>query len=148
MPAWSNDIRYSLRRPSKSGFVAAVVLSIALGIAANATIFSMISRFVVRTAPVGNPSTLLGIHTTHDGGQCCNNFPYPVYTDVRDRTKSLPAAWAAAKFSESFLYGIRPHDAATFTLVPLFLALVAAAACWIPARRASRADLNTSLRSE
>jgi predicted permease len=90
MPAWNQDVRYSLRRLSKSpGFVAAVVLSIALGIAANATIFSMISRFVLRPAPVGNPSTLLGVHTMHDGDQCCNNFPYPAYTDVRDQTNSF-----------------------------------------------------------
>ncbi len=87
---WSQDIRYSLRRLAKSpGFVAAVVLSISLGIAANATIFSMVSRFVLRPAPVGNPSTLLSIHTTHDGDQCCNNFPYPGFTDVRDQTKSF-----------------------------------------------------------
>lgn len=90
MAVGNHDIRYSLRRLAKSpGFVAAVVLSIAIGIAANATIFSMISRFVLRPAPVGNPSTLLGIHTTHDGDQCCNNFPYPAYTDVRDQTKSF-----------------------------------------------------------
>jgi predicted permease len=60
----------------------------------------------------------------------------------------LPAAWMAAKFSSSFLYGIRPHDLATFTLVPVLLAFVALLACWIPARRAARVDPQTALRSE
>jgi predicted permease len=60
----------------------------------------------------------------------------------------LPAAWAAAKFSSSFLYGIRPHDMVTFTAVPLFLAVVALLACWIPARRAARIDPQKALRYE
>jgi predicted permease len=84
------DLVYSLRRLSRSrGFVLAVVFSIGLGIAANTTIFAMISRFVLRPAPVGNPSTLMTLHTTHEGDQCCNNFSWPVYSDVRDHTKSF-----------------------------------------------------------
>jgi len=56
------DLAYSLRRLAKHPAVAAIaVLSIGLGIGANATIFSMVSRFVLRPAPVGNPSTLLAI---------------------------------------------------------------------------------------
>ncbi len=84
------DLIYSLRRLSMSrGFVLAVIFSIGLGIAANTTIFAMISRFVLRPAPVGNPSTLMTLHTTHEGDQCCNNFSWPVYGDVRDHTKSF-----------------------------------------------------------
>jgi len=83
-------LSHSLRRLSKSpGFVLSVVLSIGLGIAANATIFSVVSRFVLSPASVGDPSTLLALHTTHDGEQCCNNFPYPIYADVRDNAKSF-----------------------------------------------------------
>jgi predicted permease len=83
-------LSHSLRRLSKSpGFVLSVVLSIGLGIAANATIFSVVSRFVLSLAPVGDPSTLLALHTTHDGDQCCNNFSHPTYTDVRDNAKSF-----------------------------------------------------------
>jgi predicted permease len=60
----------------------------------------------------------------------------------------LAAAWAVAKFSASFLYGVDPHDLATFIGVPLFLAAVAFAACWIPARRATAVDPLAALRSE
>jgi predicted permease len=90
MSVVQQDIAYTFRRLSRSkGFAAAVVVSIGLGIAANATIFSMVSRFVLRPAPVGDPSTLLALHTLHDGDQCCNAFPEPVYQDVRALTKSF-----------------------------------------------------------
>lgn len=90
MTAWLEDLRYTLRRLSKSpGLAAAAVISIGLGIAANATIFSMVSRFVLRPAPVGDPSTLMSLHTTHDGDRCCNAFSGPLYADVRDQAKSF-----------------------------------------------------------
>lgn len=90
MEMWLQDLRYAFRRLAKSpGMAAAVVVSIGLGIAANATVFAMVSRFVLRPAPVGDPSTLVSLHISHDGDQCCNNFPYPVYTDMRDQAKSF-----------------------------------------------------------
>jgi ABC-type antimicrobial peptide transport system permease subunit len=60
----------------------------------------------------------------------------------------LPAAFAVAGLFSSFLYGIAPHDIMTFTVVPLFLAVVALVACWIPARRATRVDPQSALRYE
>ena len=84
------DLGYSVRRLSRArGLVFTVVVSIALGIAANSTIFSMISRFVLCPAPVGDPSTLLAVHTTREGARCCNNFSWPLYNDVRDGTRSF-----------------------------------------------------------
>ena len=84
------DLSYTFRRLSRSpGFAIAVILSISLGIAANATIFSMVSRFVLRPAPVGDPSTLRALYTLHDGDQCCNNFPLPAFEDVRDQATSF-----------------------------------------------------------
>jgi predicted permease len=60
----------------------------------------------------------------------------------------LPAAFAIAGLLSSFLYGIRPHDAMTFTVVPLFLGVVAFIACWVPAWRATRIDPQNALRYE
>jgi ABC-type antimicrobial peptide transport system permease subunit len=60
----------------------------------------------------------------------------------------LPLALAGARFSASFLYGIRPHDLITFTTLPLFLAAVALPASWIPARRAAKINPQTALRYE
>jgi predicted permease len=89
------DVRYALRTLVKHPAVTAIaVLSIALGIGANATIFSMVSRFVLRPAPVGNPSTLLSLHIAERGEQCCNPFPQPLYNDIRDQAKSFSAVGA------------------------------------------------------
>jgi predicted permease len=90
MPALTQDLSYAARRLSRApGFVLAVVLSIGLGIAANSTIFAMVSRFVLKPPPVGEPKTLLAARLTYDNGQCCNNFPYPTYSDLRDQAKSF-----------------------------------------------------------
>jgi predicted permease len=59
-----------------------------------------------------------------------------------------PAAWMLAKLASSFLYGIQPHDALTFSLVPPFLAVIALAACYIPARRAASVNPLQALRTE
>jgi len=84
------DFGYGLRTLGKHrGATAIAILSIGLGIGANATIFSIVSRFVLRPAPVGDPSTLLAIHTSHDGEQCCNSFSLPLFQDLRDQAKSF-----------------------------------------------------------
>jgi predicted permease len=63
-------------------------VSVGLGIAANATIFSMVSRFVLSPAPVGDPNTLVALHTT-TRGECCNHFSWPLFSDLREQAKSF-----------------------------------------------------------
>lgn len=60
----------------------------------------------------------------------------------------LAAALASAKLAAGILYGVKPHDLATFVGVPLFLVSVALLASWIPARRAAKVDPMTALRYE
>src|ERR1700722_18737179 len=84
------DLRSSLRTLAKHPAITAIaILSIGLGIGANATIFSMVSRFILRPAPMGDPTTLLALHTTHDGDRCCNSFSGPLYADLRDQARSF-----------------------------------------------------------
>ena len=58
----------------------------------------------------------------------------------------LAGALAAAQVLSSLLYGIRPTDPITFAGVSLLLLGVAALACFIPARRATRVDPMVALR--
>jgi ABC-type antimicrobial peptide transport system permease subunit len=59
-----------------------------------------------------------------------------------------PAAWMLSKLAASFLYGIQPHDALTFAVVPPFLIAIALLACWIPGRRAAAVDPMQALRAD
>jgi predicted permease len=60
----------------------------------------------------------------------------------------LAAAWGLGRYLSSFLFGVTTHDPLVFIGVPALLMLVALAAVWIPARRASRIDPVIALRTE
>jgi predicted permease len=85
-----DELAYFYRRILKwPGLAFAIVASIGLGIAANATIFSMVSRFLLSPPPVAEPSQLVTIYTYQDGDRCCNHLPWPVFRDLRDHAKSF-----------------------------------------------------------
>jgi predicted permease len=84
------DVRYALRAMRKTpSFALVTILALAIGIGSNATIFSVVSRCILQHPPVGDPSTLMALHTTHDGDQCCNHFSWPLFTDLREQNKSF-----------------------------------------------------------
>jgi predicted permease len=60
----------------------------------------------------------------------------------------LALALALSRTAASLLYGVSPTDALTFVLVPVFLLLIALAACLVPARRAASLDPILALKYE
>ena len=84
-----SDLRYACRGLRKAPiFTAVAVLSIALGIGANAAVFTLVDRVLIRLLPVAHPEQLVVV--TAEGAQSGNGWgdgnelSYPRYTDLRD----------------------------------------------------------------
>jgi len=57
-------------------------------------------------------------------------------------------AFALTRLLSTLLYSVTPTDAVTFATAPAILLVIAALACWIPARRAARIDPMLALRHD
>ena len=86
------DVRYALRTLWKApGFAAVVVVSIALAIAANATVFSVANGLLWGLLPVKDPGRLVVFSEA-------NSFSYPDYHDYRDQTSDVFEGGVTANF--------------------------------------------------
>ncbi len=84
--AWLQDVRYGVRLLRKSPlFTLTAALSLAIGIGANTTIFSVASALLLRPRPgLSDPARLVHIGRTQ-GGSGFDTVSYPNYLDVRRR---------------------------------------------------------------
>src|SRR5258705_4845555 len=84
------DLRYGIRMLAKTpGFTVVAVLSLALGIGANTTVFSLLDAILLRSLPVPNPEQIVDIATIEPGGEPHADFSYPLYAGLRDHTTTL-----------------------------------------------------------
>ena len=83
------DIQFGLRILRKSpGFTCVAVLTLALGIGVNTTVFTAFDALILRPRPVKDPNQLVALfRTTH--GDNRGRFSYPDYVYYRDHNKSF-----------------------------------------------------------
>ncbi|HXR98329.1 MAG TPA: ABC transporter permease [Terriglobales bacterium] len=95
------DARFGLRLLRKSpGFTVVATLLLALGIGANAAVFSMVDWILLRPLPVPHASQLSYVVAANTQGGFSNGFSYPNFSDIR--------AQSGAVFSD--LAGLQPFE--------------------------------------
>jgi predicted permease len=88
------DLSYTLRQFRRApAFTVAAVITLALGIGANAAIFSLVDQLLLKRLPVAEPDRLVMLkftgsdtgQTSSYGGEAVQYFSYPMYRDLRDQ---------------------------------------------------------------
>lgn len=103
------DLRYGARLLRLNpGFATVAVLSLALGVGANAAIFQLIDTVRLRTLPVSHPEQLVEIQidSTHRTGDFSGRRPmltYPILQGIRQEQQAFSglAAWSAGELDLS-----------------------------------------------
>ncbi len=108
MNALLQDLRYAVRQLRKlPGFTLTVVLTLALGIGANAAVFTIFDQALLRMLPVQRPQELVRFVWTGSfsgsassfGGDSSNYFSYPMYKNLRDQNQVFTGILAADRIS-------------------------------------------------
>ena len=103
------DFRYAARQLGRSpGFAIIVVLTLALGIGANAAIFSIVDWLLLRPLPVRNPGQLTTIWQQQGNQEIL--FPGTSVPDYRELSNQSTAAFDDVFGYELDLVGLRVRD--------------------------------------
>jgi predicted permease len=110
MTSFWQDVRYSLRMIAKApGFAAIAILTLALGIGANTTIFSWINASLLNPVPgLASPSEVVALTLSKPGD---NPFPftYPDVEAIRDGQQSFTGIAACGFVTMSLTGKARPE---------------------------------------
>jgi macrolide transport system ATP-binding/permease protein len=89
----AQDLRYGARQLVRSpGFTFVALISLALGIGANAVIFSLVSTCLLRPLPITHPERVFAIYQgKRNDPSYSQSMSYPNYKDLRDRNQVLSA---------------------------------------------------------
>jgi predicted permease len=103
----AEDLRYTLRTLRRNpGFSIVAVLSFALGIGANAAIFTLINAVMLRTLPVKEPDRLVRLTRLLSSGPQQGrpgSVSYPLFEYFRDNVTSISGAFAQGAFDQAIV---------------------------------------------
>ena len=98
------DVRLGLRGLRRDrGFAVTAIVSIGLGVGANAAIFSLVNQALFRSLPVAAPDRLVLLNWNGlfvgPGWGSGNLMSYPFYRDLRDETQVFDGVFGRAPFT-------------------------------------------------
>ncbi|HYR27925.1 MAG TPA: ABC transporter permease, partial [Thermoanaerobaculia bacterium] len=107
----ANDLRYSFRTLIKQrGFTAVAVLTLAIALAANTAIFSVVNAILLRPLPFPNPGQLVEVPwVSRLDGDSVDVQSYPNYIDIRTQTKSMSNVAAFTRGRAFLMEGSEPE---------------------------------------
>lgn len=95
MPDFLRDLRFALRALAKyPGFASIAIVTLALGMAVNTTVFSVVNGFLLRPLPVPHPEQITVLALKQASANGTYRFSYPTYEDLRDQTDSFRDVFA------------------------------------------------------
>jgi predicted permease len=95
----AGDVRYALRSLGRyPAFSAMAVLSLAIGIGANAVIFGVVHAVLFRASPLVEPETLVNIYEA-EGGRGFGPLSHPNIEDLRKGTTDVFSGIVASTFA-------------------------------------------------
>ena len=90
MTGLAQDLRHALPQLRKSlGFTAVAVITLALGIGANTTVFSIVDAVMLRPLPYAKPERLVEVKTSQEQHYESSNVSYPDFLDWRTQNLSF-----------------------------------------------------------
>ncbi len=96
MDTLRQDIRYALRRLIKSPvFTGVALITLALGIGANAAIFTVVNTVLIQPLPYRDPDQIVGIYHSSAGRRSVMSGPN--FVDVRKQSQTLQDAAAISR---------------------------------------------------
>src|SRR6266498_4139858 len=98
------NLRYAFRRLRNSpGFTGVAVVSLALGVGGNTSVFSVLDAVLFKPLPIDEPGKVVTLTTRHLDSTVQNEFGYPSYVQLRDESATWVdvAAYAYAEIDFS-----------------------------------------------
>jgi hypothetical protein len=118
------DLRYAVRMLAKSpGFTAIAVLTLALGIGANAAIFSLVNAVLLTPLPYANPAQLVDVSAAK-AGVVGAGVSYPAFVELRDHSRAFTSVAGLAGHALTLTGRGEPADVSTLAVTPEFFSLL------------------------